>query len=711
MKRLLIISKRTYFPSFNSFLLTKESICNKFSKSIFKFSFSENINLSNNKSNIVDSITSNQEIKVLSRNINLYQLSQLLNITPLELLQKYNEVLGCTIKEIFEYLNPEDVELFLLEKEILNLEITKVEEEKIKRPLVVTIMGHVDHGKTTLLDSLRNTQVNIADKEFGKITQTIGAFHIMLDDEKATIIDTPGHEAFAKMRLRGAKVTDCIILVISAVEGIKKQTDEVLNIILSNKIPFIIAFNKFDLDTADIESIVQQLKDDYNIIIEENRKKVKDLKTFTVVPSVNISAKYGTNIELLKKQLLYMYHNLNPKEEVNIPAQAYVIESKSSSDKFMNLKSSLLIRKGILKAGDIFICGNTFGKIKTMEDDQGNEIKVAYPGQAVEITGPKSSLPSGSIFCVLNDINIAEQIINEKNKITEYYSSLKKENIGKGIKLGKIRGYKERNKLMRSNNKDLWEKKINTILENGKLNTNELSEVDLREIYLHQDQKVNKIIIKADTEGVIETIVDDLKECFEENILDKYIDYITVGQVTEEDIEYAKESKRIIFCFNSDNEDLLSICSLVKVGCRSHKLVFEMIEEIKQYIYESIIENEIKCENIPYVRGEAMIKNVFQTKVDSKIVNIAGIEVESGSIHDTALYRVSSKLKVKGSNLKLISLKQNKIALNVIKEGEVCGIIFNEFNDFDIGDKVICYNLNDKNDGITSCRSYVRCYH
>ncbi len=130
----------------------------------------------------------------------------------------------------------------------------------------------------------------------------------------------------------------------------------------------------------------------------------------------------------------------------------------------------------------------TYGKIKTMNDDHGNEIKEAYPGQAVEITGPKSSLASGSVLCILNNINIAEQIINENNKITEYYNSLKKENFGKGIKLGKMKGYKERNRLMRSNNKDLWEKKINTVLENGKLNTNELSKVDLREIYLHQDQ-------------------------------------------------------------------------------------------------------------------------------------------------------------------------------------------------------------------------------
>lgn len=709
---------KKYNEKYNNCIFKRKQIINILINSyITKKSFANQLEIKSH----IESNTKEYNTININKYTNIFQLSEILNIDKLDVLKDYNNILGTNLKDLFTYLNPDDLELYIMEKGYDFINVIKDASYYInkKRPIVVTIMGHVDHGKTTLLDNLRNLEYKIVDTEFGKITQTIGAFNINIDEKtKATIIDTPGHEAFAKMRLRGAKVTDCIILVISAVEGIKKQTHEVLELIKSNKIPFIIAFNKFDLEFADIEQTQEELFNAYNIIFESDEKKINEVKkrkkidNYIIVPTVNISAKYGTNIDLLKKEILKLNNQINPEEEINIPCQAYVIESKVGDEKYTNLNISLLIKKGILKVGDYFVCSNTCGKIKSLKDDKGNNINEAFPGQAVEITGIKQSISSGNVLCVVKDYSLAEKIVEEKNKIDEYFALMKKENIGKGIKLGKIKGYKERKRIMNSNDKTKWEEKISEVInKNEGKNKIELDEVNLREVYLHQDQKKNRFMLKADTEGVIEALMDDLKENFSDEIIERYIISFGIGQVTEDDIEYAKESKSTIFCFNSNNDDLLGLCSLLKIGCRSHKLIFELSDEIKHFIYESIMLNEVNCDFVPYIKGKGEIKSIFQGKHDGKLVNIAGVEVFEGQLHETNFYRISSKLKVKGKELKIVSLKQNKVPINVVKEGELCGIIFENFYDFEVGDSIYCYTLDEKRKGISDCSSYVRCFH
>lgn len=799
VNNLKIISLENNFVKYYTYLNinNKSNKNNSLFKTLINKKFcSSNLSLKNVKSNTIDvSVESELTMNLLKKKIiipkfcNILQLSDIINQNSFETIKDFNSIIGSSIKEVFEYLNPEDVELYLLEKGFENFEINNKEDdyinERVDRPLIVTIMGHVDHGKTTLLDSLRQLEYNIADKEFGKITQTIGAFNVDLSEDKlntitnkkqfnkykATIIDTPGHEAFAKMRLRGAKITDLIILVISSTEGIKKQTKEVLDIIKTHTLPYIIAFNKFDLPDADIESIKSELKEDYNIITTEDKGDV---------PSVRISAKYGTNLDLLKNEMLKIYKKLSPKEEINISPQAYVIESKANLsnskinsitntnnnnfelDKqvnanllnFGNLNTSVIIRKGVLKKGDSFICGLSYGKIKSMLDDQGNEVLKAYPGEAVEILGLKTPAPAGSTLCVVDNILTAENIVKEKLKIAEYFNFMKRENYGKGIKLGKFKTNKERKQVMNSNNKFVWEKKLQEVIKNNDgdnnadslLNMpkneynklygikdrkktfkfhakkyiqkekevyefNDSEEKIIREVYLHEDQNYSKLIIKVDTDGVYEMINDELSATFDEYTIDKYIEELSVGQVTTEDIELAKSSKSGIICFNNGDEELLSLCSILNVCCRSHKLVFEMIEEIKQYIYEQMIYTDSSSsDKIPNLVGEASILEKYVGKHNNKTVNIAGIQVVSGNIYDSYRYRIINKLSVKISDIKVNSMKQNKISMNIIKEGQLCGLIFDNYNDFEVGDTIECYKVNEDIHGISKNKTYKKCY-
>lgn len=660
---------------------------------------------------------------------NIYTLSQILKVDMISLISEYNNVLETQVKEVFEYLNPDDLELFLLENEI-NFEIEDIKITKVERPLIITIMGHVDHGKTTLLDALRSSHV--ADGEFGAITQSIGAFNVNLDMEsdeshkKVTVIDTPGHEAFAKMRLRGAKITDLIILVISGTEGIKNQTVEVLDIIKSNNIPFIIAINKFDLEDADIDDVKTQLlhQQDVLVIEDEHSDKYSSFKISAEgfvpegnkiyhAPYVCISAKYGKNLNILKEKILEKAKEFKRMEISNLPAQAYVIESTNPVDtKFNAVRSSVINKIGILKEGDYFLCGTSYGKIRTMKNDLGETVDVAYPGQAVEITGFKNIPQTGSMLCVVENSKVAENLALDRIKLNEHYQNLKKENIGKGIKIGTIKGYKNRRRLFNSNNKVLWEKKISEVMNSNTEKTG-LSEREIRETYLMDDIKTNRVVIKADTEGVLEAIQDELLDIFPENILDRYIQEMVVGPVGEEDIEYAKFSKNVIFCFNLDHSDVLGLCSLMGVGCRSHKLIFQLVNEVKAFIEEASIKNDPSdCEYLgEVIWGIARVVEIFEIKHKGKSAIIAGIEVLSGTIHESSKYRVCNSSRVKGYNLKVASLKQNKQNIALVREEEVCGLILEDFNNIELGDKIYSYNTDKTYAGITECRTYVKSFN
>lgn len=520
-----------------------------------------------------------------------------------------------------EYISLDDLELFLLENEI-DFEIIKHEKKLVPRPMVITIMGHVDHGKTTLLDAFRNSR--IVDTEFGKITQSIGAFNCLLNDEektKITFIDTPGHEAFVKMRLRGARITDCIILVVSGIEGVQKQvninlfkilililqTEEVINIIHSQNIPFVVAINKVDREQADPKRVREELQN-YSIFSIEDGGEI---------PFVEISAKTKLNFDKLNSELSKISKRLNLSEDTNIEAQAFVIESKSTKNStYTNPCGALIVRKGILSEGQAFICGETFGRIKHINDEFGDHKKIAYPGEAVEIVGFRSNPNAGSILTVIEDMKFAEKMISDRKKMKEYLAAKEKSNVGRGIKLGKLKR-KERHILMKKGDRGAMAKKIQSVLSSGK--TLIQDEKTINEIYLLQGFAKKKIILRADTLGLLESIEDELLRNFSEETLDDLIIETSVGNLSEDDFKYAKNSNAIFFCFNMD-QSVEDFASIYNIGVRKHKLIYTIIEEVQYFINESnLIDPKASDENDSFFKGKAIVKDIFKIKVNSKI--------------------------------------------------------------------------------------------
>jgi translation initiation factor IF-2 len=537
---------------------------------------------------------------------NIFTLANIMKVDMIELVDQFRETVQIELTDPLEYINKDDLELFFLENNI-EFEVEDYQSMKVNRPMVVTIMGHVDHGKTTLLDTFRNSR--LVDQEFGKITQTIGAFNIKLaSGVELTFIDTPGHEAFSKMRQRGAKSTDLIILVISGIESVQKQTVEVLNIIKATKVPFIVAVNKVDRDQADPERVYKDLS--------ELGFKVRQVGG--KIPAVEISAKTKLNIDLLEKELSEVASTLDLSEETNIPAQAFVIESKTTqtSGSYVSSSASAIVKKGILREGDHFICGeDSYGRIKALVDDSGKNIKEAIPGRAVEIIGFKNSPQTGSILAVMPDQFIVENLISERNKLKHYNDSKAKEAINKGFKIGKLK-WKERRVIMRgSGNKGLLKTKIENILAQKNVDVDEKM---LREVYLLDDISKMKIILRADTSGMLEAIQDELLRNFDEQIIAEFIIKSSVGQIAEEEFRLAKSANAMFFTFNIDQE-FEGFADIYKVGVRKHKLIYNIVEEIKHFIIQANLVDPAFEEGDTY-KGRAEVKDIFKIKVNSKIL-------------------------------------------------------------------------------------------
>jgi translation initiation factor IF-2 len=631
---------------------------------------------------------------------NIFTLSELLKTDIIELIQTYKDIIHQDVNDAMEYLNKDDIELFLLEKGY-NFEFEKFESKPMKRPMIVTIMGHVDHGKTTLLDTLRNSK--LVDQEFGKITQSIGAFNLILPDgTEATFIDTPGHEAFTRLRQRGAKATDLIILVISAIEGVQKQTQEVLGIIKSSQIPYIVALNKCDRDQADPERVIRELKEQGILV---NKLPGGN------IPVVEISAKTRLNIDKLIQELHSQSKKLHLIDETNIPAQAFVIESKTTkSQSYINPCASVIIRKGIIKEGDVFICGeDSYGKVRQMTNEGGQIVKQGEPGRAVEITGFKTTPHAGTILTIMDNLKIVEKMIESRKKLKEYIEAKnKKELFGKGIKLGKMKNRRERSRLYWQQDREFLKQKFEAAVSNMQISGKKMDEKLLREVYLLEGVTKNKIVLRVDTDGMLESIEDELLREFDSEKIDDVIIDASVLPLTEDDFKFAKNSNSVIFTFNIE-QDLDGLAEMYKIGVRKHKLIYDIVEEIKYFIQEADLVDPDAKDN-PLIKGRGVVKDVFKIKVNNKPAQIAGVEVESGSLSSSAKFRIIRGKEVLKLGLKVNSLKQNKVNAYVVREGEECGLILDGFDEFQQGDRVECYDTNSKYENITHSKGSINCY-
>jgi len=419
----------------------------------------------------------------------------------------------------------------------------------IVKPPVVTVIGHVDHGKTTLLDTIRKTDVTKG--EVGGITQRIGAYQINIDNKKIVFIDTPGHEAFTTMRARGVKATDVAVLVVAADDGVMPQTVEAINHAKAANVPIIVAINKIDKANANVEKVKKGLTK-YDLVSEEWGGETL---------MVEVSALQNKGIEKLLETISLQAEMLDLKANPDIPAKGLIIETKL--DKKRGIIASVLIQDGSLKIGDYFIAGLSYGKIRNLIDDKGKSIKKAGPSTPVEIIGFCKMPQAGDYFQIVPDDKLVKIIISERedegrSKII-VKPSLSLDNLFLEMKEGKI----------------------------DKLN----------------------IILKTDTQGSLDALQEAIKKIKIENEEVKIdIIHAGVGNITETDVMLASASKAIIIGFNiRPDTNVQKIAKSEKVDIRLYKIIYDLIDEIK-----SALKGYLKPKIEEYICGQVEVREVFK---------------------------------------------------------------------------------------------------
>ena len=489
------------------------------------------------------------------------------------------------------------------------LELNKTEnklEGDIKiRPPVVTIMGHVDHGKTSLLDSLRDS--NVVSGEHGGITQHIGAYQVKTNDEKIiTFIDTPGHAAFTEMRARGSKITDIVVLVVAADDGIKPQTVEAIKHAKAAKVPIIVAINKCDLPEKNINKIKNEMMQ-YELIAE-------DLSGDTLF--VEVSALKKMNLDKLKESILLQSEMLNLKASFSGQARGVVIESKI--DKGKGPVSTILISNGKLKRGDYFICGDTWGKIRAMINYEGNNIDVALPSTPVEILGMNSSAFAGAEFLVTKNEDEAKEMSE----------------------------YKKNNSVQ---NKTLAKDKT-TLFENTK------------------DKEELNIIIKSDVQGSNEALKMAINKIKHDEVEAKII-LSDIGMINETDVSLAKASNAILVGFNvKPNREAKKLADEQKIEIKFFNIIYEALEyvekslsgllepDVKETVLGSAeIQKIFKVSNAGKIAGSKVMNGEIRSKSKARLIR-DGVVIHNGEIQ--SIFREKNQVKEVGTGLECgISLK------------------------------------------------------
>ena len=473
------------------------------------------------------------------------------------------------------------------------------------RPPVVTIMGHVDHGKTSLLDALRET--NVVSSEYGGITQHIGAYQIKTNDNRLiTFIDTPGHAAFTEMRARGSKITDVVVLVVAADDGIKPQTVEAIKHAKAAKVPIIVAINKCDLPEKNISKIKNELMQ-YELIAE-------DLSGDTLF--VEVSALKKTNLNKLCESILLQSEILDLKASYSDKASAVVIESKI--DKGKGPVSTILINNGVLNKGDYFICGDTWGKIRAMISHTGNSIDKALPSMPVEILGMNSSVQAGSDFVVTENENEAKEM-----------SKFKKDNVS---------------------NKNLLSKEKTTLFDKT------------------QDKDELNIIIKSDVQGSSEALNMAIEK-ISHNEVEANIILSDIGMINETDVSLAKASNAILIGFNvKPNREAKKLAEEQKIDIKYFNIIYEALDyiekslsgllepDIKETVLGSAeIQKIFKVSNAGKIAGSKVISGEIKSKSRARIIR-DGVVVYSGEI--SSIFREKNQVKEVSTGLECgISIK------------------------------------------------------
>ncbi|WP_410869749.1 translation initiation factor IF-2 [Nocardia sp. A7] len=544
------------------------------------------------------------------------------------------ELLGGEMNYVVHVVSPEDEDRELLQSFDLTYgEDAGGEDDLEHRPPVVTVMGHVDHGKTRLLDTIR--KANVAEGEAGGITQHIGAYQVLtnLNDEERliTFIDTPGHEAFTAMRARGAKATDIAILVVAADDGVMPQTVEAINHAQAADVPIVVAINKIDKEGANPDKIKQQLTE-YGLVTEEYGGDTM---------FVNISAKQGTNIDqLLEAVLLTADASLDLRANPDMDAQGVAIEAHL--DRGRGPVATVLIQRGTLRVGDSIVAGDAYGRVRRMVDEHGADVHAATPSRPVQVIGFTSVPGAGDNLIVVEEDRIARQIADRRNA-------------------------RKRNALAARSRKRISLEDLDAALK-------ETSELNL--------------ILKGDNSGTVEALEEALLGIeIDDEVRLRVIDR-GVGGVTETNVNLASASNAIIIGFNVRAEGKATeLANREGVDIRYYSVIYQAIDEIEKALKGMLkpIYEEVEL-------GRAEIRAIFRS---SKIGNIAGCMVLSGSVKRNAKARLIRDGRVIAETMTISSLKREKDDATEVREGFECGLTVT-YSDIKDGDIIEAYELREK---------------
>ena len=520
----------------------------------------------------------------------------------------------------------EDLEEFMeqeLAKEEKAKAISEIDESLLShRAPVISIMGHVDHGKTTLLDSIRASKHKIVATEVGGITQSIGAYSVYLDDDKdkkIVFVDTPGHEAFTEMRARGAKATDIAILVVAADDGIMPQTIEAINHAKAAEVPIIVAVNKIDKPSADPDKIMQQLTE-YGLVPEEWGGDTICVK---------VSALQGKGIDELLEYILLLAEVQNLRAVVDAPATGVIIEAKL--DKGKGPVATLLVQNGTLHTGDCFVVGSVCGRVRALLSDSGERIQEAGPSTPVEILGLTEVPQAGDAFEAVENEKVMRAICNER---------------------------KEKERI-------------------SKLDSMKPAHIRNEQVGGDDNIKHLNLIIKANTHGSAEAVSQGIAQIESKEIITKIV-HVGVGDISEADVMLASASNAIILGFTV-KEDANALVAAEKQGVKIKKynIIYQVLEDLEQTML-NLLQPEIKEVNL----GKAEVRQVFTV---GKTTRIAGCYVLEGKIvrNKTAVVERNGMEIFKGQ---IDQLKRFKDDVKEVAQGFECGVSFDKFNDLQEGD-------------------------
>lgn len=566
----------------------------------------------------------------------LFHLGEMATATQ-SLDQDTFELLGTELGYDVKLVSPEDEDRELLESFDIDLDAEEVDdEEHLKpRPPVVTVMGHVDHGKTKLLDAIRHTDV--VDTEHGGITQHIGAYQVAVDVEgntrPITFIDTPGHEAFTAMRARGADVTDIAVLVVAADDGVMPQTVEAINHAQAADVPIVVAVNKIDKEGANPQKIRSQLTE-YNLVAEEFGGDVM---------FVDVSAKQRIGIkELLEAILLTADAALDLRANPDTAARGVAIEA--NLDKGRGAVATMLVQRGTLNVGDAIVVGAAHGRVRAMFNDSGDEVAAAPPASPVQVIGLTSVPRAGDSFLVAPDDRTARQIADKREAA-------------------------ERQAMLAKRRKRVSLEDFDKVLKEGEVDTLNL-------------------IIKGDVSGAVEALEDSLLRIDVGDEVALRIIHRGVGAITQNDVNLATVDNAVIIAFNvRPAERVAEMADNEGVEIKYYNVIYSAIDDV-----EAALKGMLKPIYEEVALGSAEVRQVFHS---GKFGNIAGSIVRSGTIRRGSKARLVRDGVVVADNLEIQSLRREKDDVTEVREGYECGITLG-YRDIAEGDVIETWEMQEK---------------